>query len=83
MELDRPAPHPAFELQFGPTVVATLEANGNPLPSPDFSKAFVSHSGFRGTLLHREVGLLEVLNGLEVVDTRLRDAIVRFAREAQ
>lgn len=75
MELERPEGHTTIELQFGPTIVATLQAGSASLPSPDFTKIFVTRSGFEGTPVQSEVSMAEVLNGLDVNDTRLRDAV--------
>lgn len=75
VELERPEGHTTIELQFGPTIVATLQAGSASLPSPDFTKIFVTRSGFEGTPVQSEVSMAEVLNGLDVNDTRLRDAV--------
>ena len=79
-EPERSEPYETIQLEFGPTIVATLNAVGNPVPSPDFTKIFITRAAFEGTPFQTDVGMLEVLIGLEAEDTRLRDAIMQMAQ---
>lgn len=87
VELERPEDHPSIELLFGPTVVAHLDAHldapGNPPQAPDYTRIFVTRAAFEGTPVQTDIGMLDILNGLQETDTRLRDAVLRVADAAR
>ncbi|WP_295690077.1 PD-(D/E)XK nuclease family protein [uncultured Brevibacterium sp.] len=80
VELQRSDDHPTVFFEFGPTAVAEQERVPRRLETPDYSQVFVSLQDQSGVgisrLAHTGVGLAEVLDGLQEMDLRLRDAVL-------
>ena len=80
IELHRADEHRTVFFHFGPTAVVELQRVPNPLDNPDYSRLFVSLQGENGagisSIEQTDVPLLEVLEGLDSDDVRLRDAVL-------
>lgn len=80
VELQRRHQLPAVFLEFGPTAVVENARLPMPLSDPDYSRVFVTIQAPTGEGISRiaqtEVSLSDVLNGLELDDYRLRDAVL-------
>lgn len=83
VQLWRGDDQPAIYLVFGHTAVVTVGRAPELVPSPDYSRIFVTHEAAGPTppekIIQTEVSLAEVLDGLSPGDTRLRDAVLAVA----
>lgn len=74
---------PAVFLTFGPSAVVENARVAEPVTDPDYGKVFVTRQGPGGEGVDRhtqtDVGLDEVLAGLDAQDHRLRDAILAIS----
>lgn len=81
--LYRPASVPDLFLEFGPTAVVQNRGAPEPVTAPDYTRVFVAREAPGGAgvehILQTDVTLGEVLSGLSVEDTRLRDAVLDVA----
>lgn len=85
VELQRADSQPTVFLEYGPTAVVENARAADPVVGPDYTKVFVTR-GVDGTdgidrIIQTEVGLDEVIAGLNGDDVRLRDAVLAAARE--
>lgn len=85
--LERDDAQPAVHLEFGPTAVVENRRVPEPLTVPDYTKIFVTRHlpGGPGIdrILQTNVGIDEVLAGLENDDTRLRDSVLFIINEGK
>lgn len=81
VELQRAASYPTVFLHFGPTAVVEQQQAPRPIEDPDYSRLFVSLQGATGagisSIMQTDVQLVEIIEGLEPEDLRLRDAVLR------
>lgn len=80
VELQRADSHPTVFLHFGPTAVVEQQRAPRPVEDPDYSRLFVSLQGAPGagisSIMQTDVQLVEIIEGLEPEDVRLRDAVL-------
>ena len=73
---------PGLFIVFGPSAVAENKHSPMPLEAPDFTKLFVVRQAPSGSgndyVVHTQVLLTEVLDGLPREDVRLRDALLEL-----
>ncbi len=83
VELQRPEGFDDMRIPFGPSAVAENATMPEPLATPDYSRVFVSLGGRdrAAHVLQTDVPLREVHAGLDVQDTRLRDAVLELLRQ--
>lgn len=78
--LERADSHPNVHLEFGPTAVVENERALYPLPDPNYTKIFVTRHVPDGhgidRIMQTDVGLDEVLAGLDHDDHRLPDKVL-------
>ena len=84
VELRRADSQPTLFLEYGPTAVVENARVADPVVGPDYTKIFVTR-GVDGPdgidrIIQSDVGLDEVLAGLNGDDVRLRDAVLAAAR---
>lgn len=84
VELQRTDSRPTVFLEFGPTAVAKNALAEEPIIEPDYSRVFAtlrsSAANSTAEIVQTEVGLAEVVDGLDQDDTRLRDAVLSIVR---
>ncbi|WP_120006644.1 PD-(D/E)XK nuclease family protein [Nesterenkonia muleiensis] len=76
---------PSVSLDFGPTVLVQNGRASVPLVDPDYTKIFVTRHVTNGQgidrIIQTEVGLDEVLTGLDPDDFRLRESILTIINQ--
>ena len=82
VHLRRPDPYRGVFLVFGPTAVEEMATMHTELIDPDYSRVFVSYelatSPEPARFIQTEVGLDDVINGLDRDDIRLQDAVLEM-----
>ncbi|MGB7981645.1 MAG: PD-(D/E)XK nuclease family protein [Candidatus Nanopelagicales bacterium] len=85
VELERADSQPTVFLEYGPTAVVENARVADPVVGPDYTKVFVTRGvdGPAGVdrIIQTDVGLDEILAGLNGDDVRLRDAVLAAAKE--